>query len=113
MIFEILGSKFETSIESEKLNKILYVKICEFMNENEYFHEEHFLEFLEEDYNFDLADEQAKPQAIITLAQLEDWVEQSALDSEQEDQTEDDPLLDPDLEDEDFEDNEDLEEDDD
>jgi hypothetical protein len=86
----------------------MFRKVQAFMEENEYFHDEHFLEFLEEDYAFELAEGNVSPVgAIITAAQLEDWVEEAAVEIEDEDP---DPLLaeSEEMDDEDFDDEDEL-----
>ena len=107
MIIDVIGNKFSINIELHQINKMLFAKVREFMEENEYFHEEHFVEFLEEDDNFESVDNMSPAAHIVTMAQLEDWVEESALDSNE------DQIPEEDIEDSDPEDDEDMDEDDD
>lgn len=116
MIVDVIATKFNIDIDGDKLNTFICSKIDSFMEENEYFHEENFLAFLEEDDRCELADEKEKAQGIITLAQLEEWVEDSYVndyDDEEDQNSENEPELgdDPEsesiyLDDEDYEDEE-------
>lgn len=85
MILDIIGTrlKFE-NLEPEKVNRFLFSKVCEFMKDNEYFHEDIFLEFLEEDEDCELAMETEKVQTAVTLSQLEEWVERAEENAEAE-----------------------------
>lgn len=85
MIVDIIGSRFDISTEAHLLMRILFAKVREFMEHNEYFHEEHFLEFLEEDDNFELVDTTSPAAAVILTAQLEDWVAEAAMDDDEVD----------------------------
>jgi len=113
MTADIVGNKFSIDCDSLKINKIMFIKIGQFMEQNEYFHEDHFLEFLEEDDRFEIVDIVSEPDAIITIAQLEDWVEEAAADSDDEDLDEDLDVYDEDEDEDNFYDDDDDEDGDD
>jgi hypothetical protein len=85
MIIDVIGNKFSVDCESHQINKIMFGHVRAFMEQNEYFHEEHFVEFLEEDDGFEVVDVLSPSAAIITIAQLEDWVEEAAVAEEEDD----------------------------
>lgn len=90
MIIDVIGSKFSVDCEPSQVNKIIFAKVRDFMEQNEYFHEEHFLELLEEDYAFEVATSLSTADIIITISQLEDWVEDAAAAEDEEEDL--DPL---------------------
>ena len=89
MIVDVIGSKFSVDCDPHQINKIIFAHVRAFMEHNEYFHEEHFLETLEEDDDFEVAEAMSPAAAIITISQLEDWVEEAAgPEDEETDETE-------------------------
>lgn len=108
MIVDVIGSKFSVDCEPHQINKIIFAHVREFMEQNEYFHEEHFLEMLEEDDNFETVDMMSPAAATITISQLEDWVEEAAVaEDEDSDPLAEDAVIDDSDSDGDEEDDED------
>jgi hypothetical protein len=84
MIVDVIGSKFSVDCDPHQINKIIFAHVRAFMEQNEYFHEEHFLETLEEDDDFEVAEAMSPAAAIITISQLEDWVDEAAVTEDEE-----------------------------
>lgn len=111
MIFKIMDSNFETELSLEQLPNFIREVLRRYMEDNDYFNEETFIEFLEENDEIESSMSTTQPIYIVSGVQLEKWVEEICQGYETDLRSDPDPEYEE-ADDDEYEEEEDDEEED-